>query len=113
MEWVPVIGQMPIDYPDGKVIYSGYSLYINDHHFYENIELYLPRDPVLTKRGQVAKNQPPKPQKQAHTWWKAQCIFRGLSPKGTIAQLQDRLKGHARDSIAKVILELEEKAKKD
>jgi hypothetical protein len=103
VEWEPVIGHMSIDYPDGKVTYSGYCLYINDYLFYANIEPYLPRDPVLTKRGQIAKNQPPKPQKQAHTWWKAQCIFRGLSPKGTIAQLQDRLKGHERDPIAKVI----------
>jgi hypothetical protein len=61
VEWEPVIGHMSIDYPDGKVTYSGYSLYINDHIFYANIEPYLPRDPVLTKRGQIAKNQPPKP----------------------------------------------------
>lgn len=51
VEWEPVIGHMSIDYPDGKVTYSGYCLYINDHLFYANIEPYLPRDPVLTKRG--------------------------------------------------------------
>ena len=113
VEWEPVIGHMPIAYPDGKVTYDGYSLYINDHHYCENVEPYLPSGPILTKRGQIAKNQPPKPQKKAHTWWKAQCVFRGLSPKGTIAQLQDRLKGHEKSPACSAIRDLEALAKQE
>jgi hypothetical protein len=69
--WEPAISHISIDYHDGKGTYSDYCLYINDHLFVANIEPYLPREPAVTKKGQIAKNRPPKPQKQSHTWWKA------------------------------------------
>ncbi|KAH8898202.1 hypothetical protein GQ53DRAFT_802610 [Thozetella sp. PMI_491] len=113
-KWEPIIGHLPIDHPDGNVKYDGYNLCINGHFHDDSITAYLPvTTPALTKTGRIAARQPPKPQKQPHTWWKAQYIFRGLPPKGTIAQLQERLRAHANTPISKDIRAIEARAKMD
>jgi hypothetical protein len=77
--------------------------------FDANIEPYLPREPALT--GQIAENQPPKPQKQAHTCWKAQRIFRGLSPKAQSHNYKIVWRARGETLSRRWCQKLEEKAK--
>ncbi|KAK8034118.1 hypothetical protein PG993_009113 [Apiospora rasikravindrae] len=107
-EWESIIGRIPIAHPIGKVAYDRWGISIFDHTYDSHVATYLPR-PALTKTGRVAK----KPQKQPYAYWKAQCAFRGLSPKGTIAQLQERLEGHETAPMLDEFKVLEEQAKKD
>jgi hypothetical protein len=113
-EWEPIIGEIPVDYAEGKVTYDGYSLHINGHQYCDYVARYLPHTtPKLTKAGRIAARQPAPPEKQPLTWWKAQCIFRGLPSKGTIAKLQEQLRGHAADPVLNVFHDLKERAKKE
>jgi hypothetical protein len=110
----PMIRHIPVQHPDGNCRCNGTALEFNAHLFSQHVEQYLPpTGPVLTKRGQIAKRQPPKPKAQPYTWWKAQCSFRSSNPKGTVAELQARLRGHEKDPISKDNLELLERAKKE
>lgn len=68
---------------DGLLEYHG-------HCYDENMERFIPRV-TLTKTGKVAKKQIQVP-KQLVGWWRAQCVFRGLTSTGTIQELQDHLK---------------------
>ncbi|KAK7967968.1 uncharacterized protein PG986_002245 [Apiospora aurea] len=111
-EWESIIGSIPIDHPIGKFAYDRWGLSIFDHTYDSHVATYLPR-PALTKTGRIAKKQPKKPQKQPYAYWKAQCAFRGLSPKGTIVQLQERLEGHENDPMLEEFNALEEQAKMD
>ncbi|KAK7936029.1 hypothetical protein PG985_001524 [Apiospora marii] len=108
-EWESVIGPMPIDHPIGKVAYDRWGISIYEHTYDGLVATRLPR-PALTKTGRVAKKQSKKPQKQPHAYWKAQCAFRGLSPKGSIVQLQERLEGHEFDPMLEEFKALEAKA---
>ncbi|KAK8100459.1 hypothetical protein PG999_010833 [Apiospora kogelbergensis] len=110
-EWGPEIRPIKIDHAAEKVAYDIWGLSINDHHYDRNVTTYLPRI-ALTSTGRVAKKQPKKPQKQSWTYWKAQCIFRGLSPKGSIAQLQERLGGHETAPMSEEFRAIDEQAKK-
>ncbi|KAK6834123.1 cytochrome P450 [Apiospora arundinis] len=110
-EWDPITGNIPIAHPAGKVTYNSvWGLYINDHHYDGHVATYIPRT-ALTKTGRVAKKQPPKPQKQPWTYWKAQCAYRGLSPKGSIVQLQERLQGYETAPVIEEFRAIEEQAK--
>ncbi len=112
--WEPIIGDMPIDHPDGQVTDDGFEFCINNYCYCRSVAEYLPNTALaLTKARRIAARQLPKPLKQAHTWWKAQCVFRGLPPKGTIVQLQERLRGHEKAPISKDFMVIQEQAKKD
>ncbi|KAK8113376.1 hypothetical protein PG984_013902 [Apiospora sp. TS-2023a] len=111
-EWESIIRPISIDHPAGKVTCSASGISINDHGYARNLAYYLPRT-ALTRTGRVAKKQPKKPPKQPYTWWKAQCILRGISTKGTMAQLQERLEGHDDIPMAEEFKVLEEQGKID
>jgi hypothetical protein len=65
---------------------------MKDGFTFDSVEVSLPPlHPVLTKAGKVAKRQPIPP-KRPLTWWKAQCVFRGLKQQGKIEDLQSRLR---------------------
>jgi hypothetical protein len=108
----PVIRQIPVKHPDGNCTCDGSSLQFNGHWFTGNIDQYY-QQVAYTPKGRIAKKQPGRPPKQPYMWWKAQCSFRGLSPKGKMAELQELLKAHANDPISKDNLALLEMAKKD
>ena len=72
---------------------AGDGLLNNGHKFDPNVTSYLPLlEPARTKAGKVRVHQP-HIKKQPLAYWTAQCIFRGLSQKGTISSLQDQLRG--------------------
>ncbi len=73
---------------------SGTGLIKNGHGFCPYIQTFLPLlEPKKTKAGKIAVRQPDVP-RRAQEWWKAQCVFRGLSQAGTIGDMQDRLRGN-------------------
>lgn len=64
-----------------------------DNFFEPDIFQYLPLlKPKLTRKGKVAGNQPYIINKPLE-WWKAQCGFRGLPMSGSLADLQNRIRG--------------------
>lgn len=101
-----IVHSVDAKHKTGNYKFNGSTLEFGGHNFEQNLGSYLPQPPILTKRGQVAKRQPPPPPKKLVTWWKAQCLFRGLEGKGSIAELQDRLKGHENDGIIKDLQDL-------
>ncbi|ERF76332.1 hypothetical protein EPUS_04190 [Endocarpon pusillum Z07020] len=67
--------------------------------FYSNIQAFFPLiEPKRTKAGKIAVRQP-HVLRRAREWWKARCAFRGLSQAGTIANMQDRLRGSATGTL--------------
>lgn len=65
---------------------------MKDGFEFDSVEVSLPPlHPVLTKAGKVARRQPIPP-KRPLTWWKAQCVFRGLKQQGKIEDLQSHLR---------------------
>lgn len=79
-------------------------------HSYDNrnVANWLPlKEPLRTKAGKIAARQPQPPPKQPHMWWKAQCVFRGLGSKGTMVELQNKLRGHENDGMVVQLRELE------
>jgi hypothetical protein len=98
-------------YSDGKGTYSGYCLYINDHLFGANIEPYLPREPALPKRGVNRKESASETPEAGAYMEEGTTHIPWAQSKGTIAQLQNRLKGNERVPIAKVMSEARRKGK--
>ena len=78
-----------------------------------DIDGYLPLlTPKLTKAGKIAVHQPHIP-KQSVKWWKAQCGFRGLSVRGNLRDLQDRIREHGNGGLSNTMKEACEKMEKD
>ncbi|KUJ09437.1 uncharacterized protein LY89DRAFT_741148 [Mollisia scopiformis] len=109
------ISSTDVKHPDGMLAYTSWGeLEFKGHSYDKGVADYLPLlEPLKTKCGAIAKHQPKKPRGQPAMWWKAQCIFRGLNAKGSIADLQNTLRGHEDDRVCDAIVRLSEKAKKD
>ena len=87
-----VIAPLEVTLNGGKFTCSGDGLVKNEHKFDPNMRNYLPLlEPVRTKTGKVRFHQPDIT-KQPLAYWKAQCVFRGLTQGGTVSGLQDRLR---------------------
>src|SRR4051812_17613728 len=84
------IGSIDVTFNKIPFRYDGYNLCHKNYTYDSRVADYLPRV-TLTPTGRVSKKQI-QPQKQLVGWWKAQCLFRGLDTKGTIEELQNRLK---------------------
>jgi len=97
-EYESLFEESPVHIPDLETKHNGhtftysngYHLTVHKHWCSEDVEEYLPRI-TRTPTGRVSKRQVTVP-KQPVLWWRAQCIFRGLESKGTIEELQTRLK---------------------
>ena len=85
----------PLDVTLDHIIftYKGEGLLNNGHRFDRSVSNYLPLlEPARTQTGKVWVHQP-RISKQPLAYWKAQCIFRGMSQNGTISSLQSQLRG--------------------
>jgi hypothetical protein len=108
-----VIRDIYVKHTNGTYMCDGRRIQFNGHGYDKHVAQYMPpTEPVRTQKGTIAVHQPKFP-KMALAWWQAQCAFRGLNPKGTIAQLQSNLRGHEEDPIPKDILDFEERSKKE
>ncbi|KAF7976134.1 hypothetical protein HWV62_7429 [Athelia sp. TMB] len=67
---------------------------------------------VVTKSGRTVK-QTIAPPKQRIEWWKAQCLYRGLSAEGDIQALQKRVKSAQNAGVTDELRALEERLNAD
>ncbi|KAF4632018.1 hypothetical protein G7Y89_g6113 [Cudoniella acicularis] len=98
----------PIDGKVGrqKYSYAGRGLLMKGHA-YSNFQPYLPRlEPLRTKKEKVAFRQPEIPRKII-TWWRVQCALRGISPDGTIDDIQKRLRSAGNKPMLPELKDLE------
>ena len=87
-----VIPPLEVILPAGKFTCSGNGLMKPDHKFDPSVKNHLPLlQPARTKKGTIRVHQP-YIEKKSLAYWKAQCVFRGLSQSGTIQSLQDQLR---------------------
>jgi len=111
--------ESPVRIPDLETKHNGltftysdiYHLRVHKHWCSKDIEEYLPRI-TRTPTGRVSKRQFAV-EKQPVLWWRAQCIFRGLESKGTIEELQTRLKARPYAPMIQELRDLEAKMKKE
>jgi hypothetical protein len=102
-----------VKHSNGTYVCDGRRIQFNGHGYDKRVAQYMPpAEPVLTQKGTIAARQP-KFAKMELAWWQAQCAFRGLTTKGTIAQLQSNLRGHEQNPIPQDILDFEERSKKE
>ncbi|KAI9046827.1 hypothetical protein LZ554_008908 [Drepanopeziza brunnea f. sp. 'monogermtubi'] len=87
--------------------YDGCHLTYQDHRYAKDISSYIPPRPVTAEShaAEAGCQQPRQVNSQSPAWWQAQCIFRGLPSHGTVAELQERLRGHENDPIESETLE--------
>lgn len=108
-----VISDIYVTHSNGTYTCNGRRIQFNCFEYDKRVSQFMPpAEPVRTQKGTIAVRQP-KFAKMALAWWQAQCAFRGLSPKGTIAKLQSNLRGHEEDPIPKDILDFEARSKKE
>ncbi|KAF3906076.1 hypothetical protein ABW21_db0208008 [Orbilia brochopaga] len=74
-----------------KYTFDGSDIRRSGHSFQEDLSDYLPQVFKNGKPKKIAKWRRKKGMPQA--WWSAQCSFRGLPHKGTIAEMKERLQG--------------------
>ncbi|CZR63066.1 uncharacterized protein PAC_12963 [Phialocephala subalpina] len=68
------------------------SLEFNGTAYWKDVGRHAPlKTPLLTKRDTIKVHQPPI-RGQSHSWWQAQCAFRGLATNGTLDELANRAK---------------------
>ncbi|XTI94725.1 hypothetical protein V2W45_1441463 [Cenococcum geophilum] len=80
---------IPVTYNRLKYTCRGQGLEGYGHRFVADLTPHLP---TLFKNGKVKKGETNRRQQYEPNWWKAQCTFRGLSEKGKLPELQDRLR---------------------
>lgn len=80
---------IPVTYNRLKYTCRGQGLERYGHRFVADLTPHLP---TLFKNGKVKKGETNRKQQYEPNWWKAQCTFRGLSEKGKLPELQDRLR---------------------
>ncbi|KZP02589.1 hypothetical protein FIBSPDRAFT_1055778, partial [Athelia psychrophila] len=97
----------------GTFSYRGKGLLKDSIPLDHNISGSLPLlTPLLTKAGKVAKRQPVSTSKPLD-WWRAQCVFRGLSQAGKLSALQERLRSVQNASMTEELRVLEKKLDHD
>jgi hypothetical protein len=93
----------------GKFSSRGYGIETCGHYYQDATEFLPLLEPVRGKNNRILKKQP-RIQKQPMTWWRAQCIFRGLDATGRgIEPLQARLRAVPNAPMTKELKELEAK----
>jgi hypothetical protein len=108
VEWEePALATSQLIHPDGEGTYSGYCLYIND---LRREHRALPTTRTCTHGANRRESASETPEAGAYMLEGTTHIPWAQS-KGTIAQLQNRLKGQGRDPIAKVMSEARRKGK--
>ncbi|KAI6710943.1 hypothetical protein JHW43_006509 [Diplocarpon mali] len=98
----------------GVFSYDGYQLDFHGHRYSKNVARHLPildPSPAGSRRESSVVTRYPRHRKPK-AWWAAQCLFRGLSSEGTVADLQDNLRGHEEEPVAGNILRLLERARR-
>jgi hypothetical protein len=87
--------------PKPDFAFSGGRITCQGHCYEKDIAQYI----SVAERGTSSR--------YPHSWWQAQCIFRGLEANDTTKSLAKRLRGHEEDPMETKLFELEQKYRID
>lgn len=106
------IGEVQVEGEGGTFVYDGWELRFRGHGYARRIAPFIPRGPSERAEDSKQSRQQLHYTTQPQEWWEAQCVFRGLNSDGTVEELQDTLRGHEEDAMAKDVLDVLGQAKR-